>query len=520
MGRYRTRDAVGAVIRVIEPGAGEDPALVALAISTLRRQTGRSEGTAEEWLTWWAQAVQLSPREWYESLTNSLGDSNTASDRRAADLARRLTDAYRRLHALMPDAERSAQISELIASDSNELCLLGFDLAKRALLNARTLHARVGDAAIRRLNDPSASIRAEAASLISSLDQPRAGSALASALSVEQDVAAAAGMLRALAREPVPEAADDVVRWLESDHTGTIAAGAEAALALRQAGHLSDPSLVQRAGLALRRRPADQLTPAGGALLTLIGEEEAAIALLATAKPEVADAVAAALVELPDGVEPLIDVARSRPRLAPAAIDALARHRPTAEGFATAAMLCSATDDTARAALTRYAQSLPPGELLVVAQREVDPMRRVDYLAKVTSLAADELQQDRPVIADLVLLFARTQLALKDPSGALETMGIFTGKQWAEKFDPLRVTAMLWLFRLPQAEEVSMRSNIAASYWLDGLEYAIDLPYAIDIADQIRRVFGDALSDTDLARLEQAERYIQTDLSGPPVIIN
>ena len=47
-------------------------------------------------------------------------------------------------------------------------------------------------------------------------------------------------------------------------------AAAEAALALRETGLLSDPALVERAGRALRQRPADQLTPAAGALLLLI----------------------------------------------------------------------------------------------------------------------------------------------------------------------------------------------------------------------------------------------------------
>src|SRR5262249_22903884 len=154
-----------------------------------------------------------SPREWYEGLTNSLGDQAAANERRTSDVVRRLTDSYRRLHALMPETERSSFIAELIASDSTELCLLGFDLAKRALLNARTLDARVGDAAIRKLADRSPTARAEAASLISRLDQPHAGSALAIALSAEQDPVAAAAMLRALAREPVPRAVEDTLRW-------------------------------------------------------------------------------------------------------------------------------------------------------------------------------------------------------------------------------------------------------------------------------------------------------------------
>jgi len=520
LGRYRTREAVAGVVRVIDPASGEDAALVAVGIATLKRQTGRTFTKSADWMEWWNRAARQNSREWFEGLAVSLGDMAAANERRNADLVRRLTDSYRRLHALMPETERSAFITELIASDSSELCLLGFDLAKRALLNARTLDARVGDAAIRRLADRSPLVRAEAASLISRLDQPHAGSALAIALSTEQDPAAAASILRAVAREPVPRAAQDTVQWLETGDQNVAAAAAEAALALRQAGHLSDPDLVTRCSDALRKRPADQLTPAGAALLTLLGEEEVAIALLGTARPDVADAVAAALVEIPDGVDPLVNVARSRPRLAPAAIQALAQHRPTAEGFTTGSMLCSATDENAHAALTRYAQSLPPTELLTVARGEVDAVRRAEYLARVPTLAATNGNRERPEIADLVLLLARTQLELRDPSSALETMSVFNGKLWAEKFDPLRVTAMLWLFRLPQAEEVSMRSSVSPSHWLDGLEYAIDLPYAIDIADQIRRVFGESLDDEDRTRLEQADRYIQSDLGGPPVIVN
>lgn len=520
LGRYRTREAVAGVVRVIDPASGEDATLVAVGIATLKRQTGRTFTKSADWMEWWNRATRQNSREWFEGLAVALGDMAAASERRNTDLVRRLTDSYRRLHALMPETERSAFITELIASDSTELCLLGFDLAKRALLNARTLDARVGDAAIRRLADRSPLVRAEAASLISRLDQPHAGSALAIALSAEQDPTAAASILRAVAREPVPRAAQDVVHWLENGDQNVAAAAAEAALALRQAGHLSDPDLVTRCSDALRKRPADQLTPAGAALLTLIGEEEVAIALLGTARPDVADAVAAALVEIPDGVDPLVNVARSRPRLAPAAIQALAQHRPTAEGFTTGSMLCSATDENAHAALTRYAQSLPPTELLTVARSEVDAVRRAEYLARVPTLAATNGNRERPEIADLVLLLARTQLELRDPSSALETMSVFNGKHWADKFDPLRVTAMLWLFRLPQAEEVSMRSNVSPSHWLDGLEYAIDLPYAIDIADQIRRVFGESLNDDDRTRLEQADRYIQSDLGGPPVIVN
>lgn len=519
LGRYRTRDAVGAVIGLVQPTAGEDPALVALALATLRRQTGRNEVSAAEWIDWWSASAQLSPREWYESLAQSLGERNAQNERRTADLSRRLTDSYRRLHALLPEGERSTLITDLIGSEAPELCMLGFDLAKRALLNARSVDARVGDAAIRRLADPSASIRAEAASLISRLDQPRAGSALASALHIEQDEAAASAMLRALAREPVANAAPDVIHWLEVSDIAAPAA-AEAALSLRQAGFLSDPALVTRTGSALRRRSADQLTPASGALLTLIGEEQAAIALLGTAKPEVADAVAAALAELPAGLDPLMDVAHRRPRLAPTAIAAMARFRPTAEGFAQAAMLCGESDDAARAALGRYALCLPPAELLRVAKSEADPNKRADYLQRIPVIAATEAVADRATVAELALLLAHTRLELKDPAGALEAMAPFSGKEWAATFDPTRVTALLWLFKLPQAEEVSMRSGVSVSHWLDGLEYAIDLPYAIDIADQIRRVFGDTLDEASRSRLETADRYILSDLSGPPAIIN
>lgn len=519
LGQYRTREAVGAVIRLIDPVSIEEPATVAQAQLTLCRQTGRQEPSVAAWLTWWEQASKLNQRAWFETLAESLAKRSADADRRVTDLARRLTDSYRRLYALMPQADRSTLISELIASDSSELCMLGFDLAKRALLNARTVDARVGDAAIRRLADRSALIRTEAASLLSRLDQPRAGSALAAALSVEKDDAAAAAMLRALAHEPIAGAAGDIIHWLETSDTAAPAA-AEAALALRETGLLSDPALVERAGRALRQRPADQLTPAAGALLLLIGERDAAIALLRTAKPDVAEAVATALIEIPDGVDPLVDVARSRPRLAPAAIDALARHRPTAAGFGTACMLSPRGDEASGAALIRYAHSLPPAALLIVARAEPDPAQRVAYLSEVPRMAADTGAADRDKVAELSLLLAKARLELKDPAGALDAMEPFGDKQWAATFDPLRVTALLWLFRLPQAEEVSLRSNVSASHWLDGLEAAIDLPYAIDIADQIRRVFGDSLAGEDLARLETADRYIETDLSGPPANVD
>jgi hypothetical protein len=202
--------------------------------------------------------------------------------------------------------------------------------------------------------------------------------------------------------------------------------------------------------------------------------------LLSSSRIEVAQAAAEALVAAPEALEDVVGAASKNSAIFRPAVAALRRHQPTAVGFQ-------------------------------VAAREADPAVRETYLRHVDRaefLGAPGERQER---LDLAMLLVRTRLQLRNPQGALAVIESLPGTE-AGRFAAPRATALLWLNRIDDAEQLTKESALAASCWLDALEYAQDLEHARTIRDRLAARFAAAFTPAEAARFES----LSDGVEGPP----
>ncbi|MBL0926886.1 MAG: hypothetical protein IBJ11_04435 [Phycisphaerales bacterium] len=544
LARFHTREAVAPVIAVLlEPA----PAMMAMpafpgvparaidqaqALGTLQRQTGRTDLPADPQglKAWWESARAMDEAAWTESVLAYSAERAGEAAARAEALARRTVELYRRLHAATPEEARSDLLAELIRDERPELKALGLDLAERALLNARTLSPAVAQAAAAHLSDGQPGLRARVASLLERMDAGAQAQDARAALATTDDPAVAAPLLRLLARHPVRASRAAVLRWLGSSGEA-FAAAVDAALALDRAGWFDDRAERDLVRSRLAELPAELLTPAALSLRVSLGDTAAVRAMLRAPTPSLAAAAADALADDPGSVDTLIEAARAvavnggaaagagngaggsgggasggvgSAGLTAAAIRALARHRLTAQGFAAAAALPGPVTDARRDQMLRYAERLPVDQLLLVASAEADPAARDALLTPaLTPERLSGLTDSRnDPLRDLVVLAARTRLALRNPTGALAVLDGVPAAVSPGVFGPLKVTALVWLNRLDDAAAVGDQAKTPASAWLDGLESAVELPHAGSAAARIAEKFGAGLTDGERERLD------------------
>jgi hypothetical protein len=107
---------------------------------------------------------------------------------------------------------------------------------------------------------------------------------------------------------------------------------------------------------------------------------------------------------------------------------------------------------------------------------------------------------DTGVLIDALFLLARTQLELQKPAAALGTLDLLPQDPALRVRErPLRIKGLLYLNRFDEA----MAMDATADEWLDGMSYAIDMPQALAIKNEIEYRFGTALSP------EQQERLVK-----------
>ncbi len=521
LARYRTRAAIRAVLDLFDRAPAAPPASTQRAFGVLRQQTGRFDlaDDPQAWRDWWQTVAPMSQEQWLQEVSEAQARRAARAEMRREASDRQLVEIYRRLYTLTPEDRRSDLLAELLSADLHPLNTLGIELARRALLNAKTLGPQVAAATAGLLSNPRAELRAEAASLLSKLDPETYATAIADALNKESDELAATGLLRATARCPLASSTLPVIRWLSASTTTRVAA-LEAALALRRAGLLDQADQLTAVNNAILSLPAEANTPAIVALMGLVGLQEQAAALLQSPRPEIAIAAAETLAEHPASIEALLAAASNRPDLFPAASRALMLHRPTSDGFAAVASLPAPTPERRTEALVAFARALPPTDLLIVGEAERQPATRNAYL---THIARPDFLTPGPQLAarqDLALMLVRARLDLGDPGAALAAITTFQSPEApsaAELFDASRVVCLLWLDRIPEAVELTQRATINPVHWLDTLERIIATPHAAAVADAFLKLFDSTLGDADRARFRSLEQQIAAPIVGPPV---
>lgn len=518
LGRYRAREAVRPImLRILSPDSAASPELVSAALGVLRVQTGLEEfgDDPARWRAWWAQAQLLPESEFRLRLADALARQTGELRRQRDELAARLLDTTRRLHASMDDESRQAHLAEILKSEIAELRLLGLELTRRAMLNARKLAEPVVRAVASRLSDPVPAVRASAAAILRTLDRPDLAPSLAAALESESDPAVAEALLGALAQRPQPGTPGVIVRWMESPGPAR-AEAIRAALALERAGLAADPDQAAAFSAALDRLPDPAWTGAAVSLRARLSGPAAVERFLGSADPALAVAAAEATATDDAGLDRVLRAAGTNPALFETAVRASIRLRPTLPGLAAARALPAPDTRIAESLLADYTRAVPPGELLAEASRTSDPLQRLVLLtptARADYLAASEGHAER---VKLIGLLASTHADLGKPADAADALDLIAADPEAFAFGPLRLTVLLWLGRTDQA--LAIQQPLPASAWLDGLERALSLPHAAAVREAVAAHLPGPLGPDEQRRFDELSARIPTLRQGgsPP----
>lgn len=187
------------------------------ALSALARLSGRSDLGMDRsrWEQWLGGLEWVTEAQWRLALVEGLAErSDVLTARTDAAMAKLLDVLTRRYAATEVPADRSAQLSLLLADELPAVKRLGFSLAMSELANARPLEPIVGEAALRCLTDPLPDVRVAAADLLRLIATPEQARQIASALISETDPPAASKLLSCVARFPSADLIQPALRWL------------------------------------------------------------------------------------------------------------------------------------------------------------------------------------------------------------------------------------------------------------------------------------------------------------------
>lgn len=521
LSRYRIRDAVRPIMALIQDDeTPADPSLVTVATRALAVQTGYEEPGADpaKWRAWWQDARRWSDLEYRTRVADALASQSVELRRQRDELAARLTETYRRLHASMNEDERQTLIAELLRQDSTELRSLGLDLIQRALANAQRLSEPVVQAVVAALADANTPIRAAAAGIVQKLSRADLSPAVAKALDSESDPATAAPLLTALAANPQPGTIPAILRWLESPGPARSAA-IDATLGLESAGLLADPAVRDRARAAIESLTPSEHSPGSIRLVARLSGPQAIAKFLVSNDARLAAAAGDVFASDPATLDALVDAARANSSLFEPAVRALMRLRPNPAGLEIARSLPAPDTTLAERLLAEYTRAIAPAELLKAADAIADPLRRIGYLAPVLRREYARDQRDLDQRRALVELGARTNFDLGRPADALANLDLLDPEPDARPLDALRCTALLWLGRLDRAAELindgSRPTPIPASALLDGFEHSLSLPHAAAVRETINpRV--DSMTPADRERFADLCRRLTERQSGAP----
>ncbi|MCA9310692.1 MAG: hypothetical protein KDA21_05755 [Phycisphaerales bacterium] len=507
-GPARNRAVVRAILTFsrTDRRATTNPAIRTALFQALEYQTGRFEMGRDlaAWEAWWKDVEWIPDSTWQVYLTDGHARHARQAEARAAQLADRVEALYSRLHARMNEDERAALMVELLRDDLPRARAFGFQLAFRALLNAKPLKDEVVDAAAELLTDDVPALRAQAARLLEKRRRPGLDERVASLLLTEEEPDVAAAMMRVMSHQPRAEALPAIMRWLRTDGA-VYDAAVEALLAMHGADMLEDPQTVDAIHTIVLGRLDDRPTPAAIRLLGQMGDTDRLVPFISADDGALAIAAAEALWTHPEALPHLVDACRARPALWEYTVRAIRRFQPDPDGFALCRTLPSNATVDRDATLVAFAAELPAEDLLTVATAETDPALRVRLLAPVAEehFLTDPAPSER---VELVLTLIRTNLELKRPESILALLDNLPPTIQPAQMDAYRVFCLLWLNRIEEAIAVTERSNIDPVIWLDALEASAGAPHAEAIRSEILERFADRLTEEQRARLD----------AGPP----
>ncbi len=488
------RDAIGQLVRLL--GTDLPTEVRAATLDALVARSGRDDlgPNPQAWAAWWKETSFLPEGDWRLRLAEaqSARAGRLQAQRDAA--LRRLTEALPRLHALTPAQERSDLIAGLIRDEIPEVSRIGIDLASRALLNAQPLGDSVRDAALVCLTRPSPDIRAGAARLLEHLAPDTAAAPALAALQTETDDRAAQALLRILAVQPLPGAAEPALRWLARPGAAREGA-AEVIIALSNAGVLN-PRDRQQALAALRGLGPAAWTPPLVRLLGAVGSGDADLTMLVelatttTGAPQ--DAAMEALVASDAGLAMAEAAVRGRPSLVDPLARAIRVRRASAAGF-WAFLRCTEGQRLSHPATMRVLGALDPNDVEAASMLFSDAAERNDFLTLWLESRAGA--EPHPEAGRIWLSAAQSRLSLGDGPGTLEALD--RSGPPTDRMRELRAAALL----CSGCPDLAAQFSRDYELWLRTLERWGDRPGLRGAIDGIVGVLGPPTSEDQADRL-------------------
>jgi hypothetical protein len=415
-----------------------------------------------------------------------------------------IVQLYRRLHVETDQANRSLLIIELLNDPREKVKLLGFELASRDLSAGTTLSPDAANASINLLHDPLPSIRVGAARLINRLALPDAMTILTTALNSENDPAVAEALLRGIERWPNADARESVLKWYKSS-TPAKPAAANAAWQIADLGLWDNDLHAPQIQSVYRTTPDSQLTQSDLRLIAITGTSADIDRLIKLAKDQQyakQNEAANALAYTPLGVDPLINLATTDPKLSAAAARAVERHRLNPNGIRQIAALEWPTNQARTDALAQLCGKLDHEDLtttirLTQTDNTIDDTLAIRLLNRLIAGA----QTVSPRSASGVALLAQLELKNLRPDRALEAISLLP-ESGLDPDTTLKAanTSTIAHILLGEYEQADLLTQ-SPQHWFDALSLQSDANAQLRIATAIEsRAFE--LTETQQTTLE------------------
>ncbi len=523
---FRSREAAVQLMILLDEEQAESPQIVSAAGASLERLTGLPYGDdAVQWRRWWDRLKNEPIENWLRIMVLHLSNRTSELEREVHEktreteqTARRLAEAMREMYLTLNADQRIERLPALLSDELSPVRQFALGRVERRLRDSEqipeVIHIRLAE----RLNDREElpASRLLAARLLNELNDPATPNLVAAAIADETDAKNAAGYLEILARQPTPEAFEQILLWLDDADAGKAAAGALWGLVSNRMIPKDDVATTRR---AVRLALEGQMWPSLVCTLAAIGDPEdrrRAVGLLDSTDPALRRNAAQGLAFAGD-LAPLLERARDE-NIYPFALRLVAQGPPRLDTLRTLADLVppeAQRSEWARA-VKAAADALPPTELqaiddLLRSTPQVNPALRADVLGRVTTLPPNTLGQDQRI--ELLVRLAQLRIELGEFQGAYDILVWPNGTAAPQALAGIKFTAAILAGHYDEAAAL----NADAAAWVGVLEkHAATRPQAAAaLGTEIRRRFGERLTAEVASRLRIAEQRV-TELTNAP----
>jgi hypothetical protein len=523
---FRSREAAVQLMLLLDEGQPESPAIVAAAGASLERLTGLPYGDdAAQWRRWWDRLKNEPIENWLRIMVLHLSNRTSELEREVHEktreteqTARRLAEALRELFLTLNADQRNERLPALLSDELSPVRQFALGRVERRLRDSERvpeiMHVRLAE----RLNDRNElpSSRLLAARLLSELNDPNTPKMVAAAMTDETDPKYAAGYLEILARQPTPEAFEQILLWLDDPAAGQAASAALWGLVSNRMVPKDQLATTRRAvRLALDR----EMRPTLVCTLAAIGDGDdrrRAVSLLDSGEPALRREAAQGLAFAGD-LAPLLARARDE-NVYPHALRLVAQGPPRLDTLRTLTELVppeALRPEWART-VKAAADVLPPTDLqaaddLLKAAPPISRTFRAEVLARVTTLPPNTLGQDQRI--ELLVRLAQLRIELGEFQAAYDILVWPNGTAAPAAIAGVKFKASVLAGHYDEAAAL----NAEPSAWVSILEEhaALRPQAATALGVEIRRRFAERLTGEVAARLKSAEQRLNELTSAP-----